>query len=131
MALTGIVLVVGVLVAVEAGLRRADRRPQAVPPPERVMRFRESPLDADLLLRPEAAMLDDADGLEDVPIRFQTDGDGFILPARRHEAPDLRVLFLGGSTTACLFVPDSLRFHALTATRLEARTGRRFEPDPG
>ncbi|MAQ93854.1 MAG: hypothetical protein CMM84_10070 [Rhodothermaceae bacterium] len=126
-ALAGIVLVVGVLVAVEAGLRRADRKPQAVPPPERVMRFRESPLDADLLLRPEAAMLADADGLEDVPVRFQTDGDGFILPARRHASADLTVLFLGGSTTACLFVPDSLRFHALTATRLEAQTGRRVD----
>lgn len=124
-ALAGIALVVGGAVAAEVAARRADAKPQSVPPTDRVLRLREMPRNVDLLLRPDRAMLDGSDALADVPVRVQTDGDGFLLPSRRHATPDRTVLFLGGSTTACLFVPDSLRFHALVGRGLEARSGLR------
>ncbi len=71
------------------------------------------------------ARIAESDGLTGRAVRFQTDAEGFLLPARRHAAPDLTVAFLGGSTTVCEYVADSLRFHALTVDAIEARTGLR------
>lgn len=52
-----------------------------------------------------------------------TDANGFIEPAVRHEQPDLSIVFLGGSTTECLYVAAENRFPFLAAQKLEAGLG--------
>lgn len=41
---------------------------------------------------------------------FEIDVNGFIQPSRVHDNPDGEIVFLGGSTTACLTVPPLNRF---------------------
>jgi lysophospholipase L1-like esterase len=57
------------------------------------------------------------------PIRV--DRDGFIMPSRKYAHPDLSLVFLGGSTTECLFVDESSRFPFLVGTILEKETGQK------
>lgn len=63
-----------------------------------------------------------ADSLVKKEYPFRTDRDGFILPARVHEQPDLTLVFLGGSTTACYYVDEEKRFPYLAGRLLEAET---------
>ena len=41
---------------------------------------------------------------------FEIDVNGFIQPSRIHDNPDIEIVFIGGSTTACLTVPPLNRF---------------------
>jgi lysophospholipase L1-like esterase len=52
-----------------------------------------------------------------------TDENGFIKPAARHEKPDVTVVFMGGSTTECLYVAPENRFPVLAAQKLETDLG--------
>ncbi|WP_054650764.1 SGNH/GDSL hydrolase family protein [Salidesulfovibrio brasiliensis] len=47
------------------------------------------------------------------------DENGFIMPSRIHDNPDFEVVFLGGSTTECLSIPEKQRFPYLTGRLLE------------
>ena len=51
------------------------------------------------------------------------DEDGFIQPSRIHSDPDLKIVFLGGSTTECLFVLEQKRFPYLVGRLLEKQFG--------
>ena len=53
---------------------------------------------------------------------FQTDGEGFIGPSKIHQKADLTLVFLGGSTTECMFMDENKRFPYLVGRRLEAQT---------
>ncbi len=57
---------------------------------------------------------------------FAHDARGFIKPSAVHEAPDRVLLFLGGSTTECLYVTEPDRFPHRAARLLETRTGTRI-----
>src|SRR5262249_50764648 len=48
-----------------------------------------------------------------------TDAEGFVEPARRHQQPDVSIVFFGGSTTECAFVQPEDRFPYLAARKLE------------
>lgn len=50
---------------------------------------------------------------------YQTDSKGFIVTDKNHQNPDLSIYFLGGSTTECIFVTDSVRFPEGVARKLE------------
>ncbi len=54
------------------------------------------------------------------------DRDGFIKPSRRHAHPDLSMVFLGGSTTECMFVDEENRFPYVVGTILERETGKKI-----
>lgn len=54
---------------------------------------------------------------------LETDGNGFIEPARLHDDPAHEIVFLGGSTTECLYVVPERRFPTLVARLLEEETG--------
>jgi len=56
---------------------------------------------------------------------IDVDRDGFIKPSRRHAHPDLSVVFLGGSTTECMFVDEENRFPYVVGTILERDTGKK------
>ena len=48
---------------------------------------------------------------------------GFIEPSIIHKDPDVEIVFLGGSTTECLYVTPELRFPYLAGRMLEDRLG--------
>ncbi len=52
---------------------------------------------------------------------FRTDRDGFIVPSKIHENPDLTLIFFGGSTTACHYVEEDQRFPYLVGRLIEER----------
>lgn len=57
--------------------------------------------------------------------RIHTDEHGFITGSQAHHTnPDLNVVFLGGSTTECLFIDEDKRFPVLVKQHLEQSTGK-------
>jgi len=50
------------------------------------------------------------------------DRQGFIMPSRVHDHPDLILAFLGGSTTECTYVDENQRFPFLVGRLLERDT---------
>ncbi|HUT03128.1 MAG TPA: SGNH/GDSL hydrolase family protein [bacterium] len=56
---------------------------------------------------------------------LRTDDDGFIMPSKRHDHPDLTLVFLGGSTTECVYVNEEMRFPYLAGHVLEEKTGKK------
>lgn len=88
----------------------------------RVIRLREfEPLFSGKFT-PTADELRMADSLAPKEYPFSTDADGFINPSRVHRHPDLTVVFLGGSTTACYYVDEKVRFPYLAGRLLEQET---------
>ena len=51
------------------------------------------------------------------------DADGFIIPSRKHEHPDATIVFLGASTTECLFNAENVRFPYFAGELMEKETG--------
>ena len=64
-----------------------------------------------------------APSLERRSFRIQIDDNGFIFPSCKHANPDLKIVFLGGSTTECLLNDEKSRFPCLVGEILEKRTG--------
>jgi lysophospholipase L1-like esterase len=65
-------------------------------------------------------------GGKEYTTRVRSDAEGFIDPARRHEAPDLDLVFLGGSTTECLLVDEMSRWPAVAGPELERLTKKKI-----
>jgi hypothetical protein len=57
---------------------------------------------------------------------INVDSNGFIKPSRKYAHPDLSVVFLGGSTTECMFVDEENRFPYVVGTILEQKTGKKI-----
>ena len=68
----------------------------------------------------------ESDGLVQKPYRVRTDAQGFMLPYNRYEKPDLSLIFLGGSTVACIYVEEENRFPYLVGQLLEQKTGKKI-----
>jgi len=68
----------------------------------------------------------ESDGLVQKPYRVRTDARGFMLPYNRHEKPDLTLVFLGGSTVACIYVEEENRFPYLVGNLLAQKTGKQI-----
>jgi len=93
---------------------------------QRYIRLREyKPYFSEALLPPEVE-LKIADNLERKPYRLRIDGNGFIIPSRIHEQPDLSLVFLGGSSTACGYMAEEQRFPYLVGRILENATGKKI-----
>jgi hypothetical protein len=73
---------------------------------------------------PDKALLE-AGGLEKKSYRVRTDANGFILPYKQYARPDFTLVFLGASTTACIYMDEESRFPALVGNLLEQKTGKR------
>jgi hypothetical protein len=58
--------------------------------------------------------------------RFTIDDDGFVAPSRKYDRPDKVIVFLGGSTTECMFVDEDHRLPYVTGQILEQETGARI-----
>ena len=95
----------------------------AGPGPARHLVVREWRRNTDYRFVPSAERKRHPDGGLEQSYRLATDKDGFVEPARRHVEPDLSVVFLGGSTTECMYVAPQNRFAHLAATKLEQSLG--------
>ncbi|MCS6771121.1 MAG: SGNH/GDSL hydrolase family protein [Kiritimatiellae bacterium] len=111
---------------VDTLLARLD--PSLEPPPrvERVIRLREHAPNQNRWVRPTREYMQGVDSLERKFYRLATDENGFIMPSAIHETPDIELVFLGGSTTECLYVDETNRFPYLAGRLLESRTGLRI-----
>lgn len=90
---------------------------------KRYIKLREfNPLYADILV-PDNGALRMSDSLVQKEYVLRIDRQGFIMPARIHDHPDLTLAFLGGSTTECIYVEEQNRFPYLTGRLLEEQTG--------
>jgi hypothetical protein len=58
--------------------------------------------------------------------KVDIDENGFIKPSRKYATPDLNIVFLGGSTTECMFMAEENRFPHVVGTILERETGKRI-----
>ncbi len=90
---------------------------------KRYIKLREFPPGyAEVLLPPkEALTISDTLVRRDYIIRV--DDNGFIMPSKVHEHPDLVLAFLGGSTTECIYDDENNRFPYLAGHLLEEKTG--------
>ncbi|MEW6657565.1 MAG: SGNH/GDSL hydrolase family protein [Thermodesulfobacteriota bacterium] len=57
---------------------------------------------------------------------LEVDNDGFIKPSRKYAHPDRSLVFLGGSTTECMYVDAENRFPYLVGAILEQETGKKI-----
>ena len=80
-----------------------------------------NPLYRDVLV-PDADYVRKCDGLERKQFVLRVDRQGFIMPSKIHDHPDLTIAFLGGSTTECTYVDEDNRFPYLVGRLLERQT---------
>ena len=77
----------------------------------------------DEILIPTASYIEDTESLEKKPYRFRTNEEGFIIGS--DESTDLKknqsidIIFMGGSTTECIFVDEDARFPYLVSKILQ------------
>ena len=125
---TTLLAVLAVLVVVLTMLTEkilAWRQPELNAGIQRFIRLREYRPHFSQYILPPAAELAMADNLEVRPYLLRIDGDGFIIPSRRHPKPDLSLVFLGGSSTACGYMGEAERFPYLVGRLLEEKTGKK------
>jgi hypothetical protein len=67
-----------------------------------------------------------SDGLVQKPYRVRTDANGFMLPYNHYAKPDLTLVFLGGSTVACIYVDEDQRYPYLVGQLLEQKTDKKI-----
>jgi lysophospholipase L1-like esterase len=80
-----------------------------------------NPLYRDVLV-PDADYVAKCDSLERKKFMLRVDRQGFIMPSKIHDHPDLTLAFLGGSTTECTYVDEDNRFPYLVGRLLERQT---------
>jgi hypothetical protein len=92
---------------------------------KRYIKLKEfNPLYQDVLV-PDADAMRMSDNLPQKEYVLRVDRQGFIMPSRIHDHPDLTIAFLGGSTTECTYVEEPLRFPYLAGRLIEQQTGRK------
>jgi len=84
----------------------------------RSIRLREHMPYMDKYIRPDANYMRTVDSLEQKNYRLRTDSNGFIIPSGSASKASTTILFLGGSTTECMYVDEDKRFPYLVATKL-------------
>lgn len=93
--------------------------------PNRVIRLREfKPFMSDCSFPPQ----NNYDTLVYKRYKLRIDNNGFIIPSKRYLHPDISLVFLGGSTTVCHYIDETLRFPYLTGVLLENKLGIKINP---
>ncbi|MGP8051790.1 MAG: SGNH/GDSL hydrolase family protein [Desulfobaccales bacterium] len=91
----------------------------------RYINLREFQPSMDVVDLPTDKSVRESDSLVKKGYRVRTDANGFILPENRYPDPDLTLVFLGGSTVACLYVEEEERYPYLVGNLLEKATGKK------
>ena len=55
---------------------------------------------------------------------FRTDESSYILPNNNYDNPDITIVFIGGSTTECMYVTENNRFPYLSGQLIEENTNK-------
>jgi hypothetical protein len=124
-------LLAGALLLAVAATEAVLERGMAPAAPKRYARLREPPPGLDVLRVANRKEIERTyqtivDNLEEKPYRFRVDADGFIMPSAVHERPDLKLVFLGGSTTECMFVDEDSRYAHRAGVLLGERFGKKL-----
>ncbi len=91
----------------------------------RYINLREFQPSMDVVDIPTDKSVRESDSLVKKAYRVRTDANGFILPYNRYPDPDLTLVFLGGSTVACLYVEEENRYPYLVGNLLEKASGKK------
>ena len=91
----------------------------------RYINLREFQPSLDVVDMPTDKSVRESDSLVKKAYRVRTDANGFILPYNRYPDPDLTLVFLGGSTVACLYVEEENRYPYLVGNLLEKASGKK------
>ena len=86
---------------------------------ERNIRLKEYTPLMEKYLIPSDNFLAKTENLIQKEYKFKLDEDGYIYPSEIHKNPDLKIIFLGGSTTQCGCVEEKNRFPFLVGRMLE------------
>ncbi len=92
----------------------------------RYINLREVPPLVDTVDVPPDRAVRDSDGLVQKPYRVRSDANGFMLPYHHYDHPDKTLVFLGGSTVACIYVDEDQRYPYLVGNLLEQQTGKKI-----
>jgi len=92
----------------------------------RAIRLREHHPGLNITIHPDDYYLADTDNLIIQDYLFRVDNNGFILPHNNHNNPDHKIVFIGGSTTECMYVSENNRFPYLTGQLIEEKTNKRI-----
>jgi lysophospholipase L1-like esterase len=92
----------------------------------RYIRLREYRPGSRLLLSFPRNHLPYTDNVFPKKYRLDIDKNGFIVPSQKYDHPDKVIVFLGGSTTECMYMDAGHRFPYLVGKILEEETGKRI-----
>jgi lysophospholipase L1-like esterase len=92
----------------------------------RYIRLREYRPGTRLLMSYPRTQLAYTDNVFKKHYRFDVDHNGFIMPSKIHAHPDKVIVFLGGSTTECMYMDPDHRFPYLVGRILEKETGEKI-----
>jgi hypothetical protein len=92
----------------------------------RFIRLREYRPGSHLLLAFPRNHLPYTDNVFTKKYRLDIDNNGFIMPSRKYDHPDKVIVFLGGSTTECMYMDADHRFPYLVGKILEGETGQKI-----
>ncbi len=100
--------------------------PGTIPNIKRAINLREHHPGLDIIVRPNKDYLANTDNLlvQDYP--FRVDYNGFLLPHNNYDNPDHNIVFIGGSTTECMYVTEDKRFPYLTGQIIEEKTNKQI-----
>jgi hypothetical protein len=90
--------------------------------PRRHLVLSEYPPGQEFRFRPPAIRVTHTDEQIEPVYVLKLDKNGFIEPSVIHNKPDLEIVFLGGSTTECLYVKAQDRFPYVVGRLLEEQT---------
>ena len=126
LATVTLVVILAIVFAAEKFLEFNNRRQGIVLEAEverRYARLKEYRPGTRLLLAFPRNHLPYTDNVFTKQYRVDIDNNGFIAPSRKYDAPDKVIVFLGGSTTECMFVDEDHRFPYVAGQILERDTG--------
>ncbi|MEE9573858.1 MAG: SGNH/GDSL hydrolase family protein [Candidatus Neomarinimicrobiota bacterium] len=88
----------------------------------RAIRLREHHPGLNKIIYPDKFYLAETDNLIAQEYPFRVDNNGIILPCNNYDDPDYKIVFIGGSTTECMYVTENNRFPYLTGQIIEEKT---------
>ena len=92
----------------------------------RAIRLREHHPGLNKIIHPDEYYLSLTDNLIAQDYPFRVGDNGFLLPHNDYKNPDIKIVFLGGSTTECMYVTENNRFPYLVGQLIEEKTNQQI-----
>lgn len=92
---------------------------------QRSIILREHSPNLDIIFRPSNSHLQKTQNLEGKNYKFRTDSNGFIVGPNSIDS-SIDIMFFGGSTTACIYVDEELRWPYLVSQLLVNQKGQKI-----